>query len=65
MLSQQEFQNLYNQKSKDLVGTLPSDEEISDAYKSYLELVSFTGQNGVVKFALNKDKRHIKILFKS
>jgi len=65
MLSEQEFQNLYHQKSKELVGSAPSAEEVTDAYKSYRELVDFTGKNGILEFDLNKDNGQLKVLFKT
>jgi hypothetical protein len=49
-LSKEEFRNLYKTKSSELIGILPSDEDIEENYKDYLELLDFERRDGVPVF---------------
>ena len=64
-MTPQQFRELYNGKSLELLGVEASEKVVKEAYESYRTLVELTGKDGSLEFEKKPSSDELKVLFKS
>lgn len=57
------FSEIYNRKSKELLGKPATEQEVTQAFQAYVALTEFTGHDGELLFMKDPNADRLKVNF--